>query len=207
VWRERTPQHNPETWLSAPTRPRPWQLAKERVCFTAAAAATMALISKISSFAALENMTVSASAIRIAFPLAANPLGVVWRRTKREANAAKWHAFVVIGDLSRPPRSAHKRSRFCAVSRKLQSTIPTFSNGMNRNEFWRFSNWYIFHFCRFHCLVTFYSVSSLPPSEEYMPEIVCAYFFVQCFPTIGICVPAQECKALDALTKGEAMER
>lgn len=40
-----------------------------------------------------------------------------------------------------------------------------------------------------------------------MPKCACAYLFIQCCPECGVCAQAQECKVLEALIKGEEMDR
>jgi len=46
-----------------------------------------------------------------------------------------------------------------------------------------------------------YSVASIPCSEEYVPDAVCACCFLQCAPTVGCCKPPPDCAALDKLSK------
>jgi hypothetical protein len=114
-----------------------WPVERERLCITAAAVATMAAISRTLWFAALESVTVSASAMRFAAPSTANPLDAGWRRTKKEANAARWDASAVIVDLLHPPSSAHRHHSSCAALGKLQNNVYSL-NRKGSDKFWRF---------------------------------------------------------------------
>ncbi|VEU34762.1 unnamed protein product [Pseudo-nitzschia multistriata] len=56
-----------------------------------------------------------------------------------------------------------------------------------------------------------YTVESLPCSDEYVEECVCAYLFIQCCPKCGCCAAPPSCPALDKIRNDElapmAMER
>ena len=49
---------------------------------------------------------------------------------------------------------------------------------------------------QFLCL---YNTGAFPCDDEYLPEPVCAYYFVSCWPRPGCCVPPPRSKALDKL--------
>ena len=53
-----------------------------------------------------------------------------------------------------------------------------------------------------------YSVVSLPCHDDYVKELVCAYYGLQCCPNCGCCgSPGERAPALDRLIKGEQMQR
>lgn len=52
-----------------------------------------------------------------------------------------------------------------------------------------------------------YDVGSIPFDEDYVGELVCAYFCIQCAPECGCCAAPPESPAIDKLDRGESMDR
>ena len=48
-------------------------------------------------------------------------------------------------------------------------------------------------------ILCLYNTGAFPCDDEYLPEPVCAYYFVSCWPRLGCCVPPPRSKALDKL--------
>jgi hypothetical protein len=48
-----------------------------------------------------------------------------------------------------------------------------------------------------------YSVASLPCTREYVPDCVCSFCYLQCFPKCGCCVAPPPCPALDKVLRNQ----